>query len=185
MRILSKDVQTSSACFSSFQRCQSPSDRKTISLPCSNSGDALMNVEAVPQQSSDNNILNNITHTPNYSFASLASPSSGVGNALEINHLKSASDFSLEKGSLSQFDPDNTIPAHSSSTPAPSTTDFNIDLFQDILSLVMSPTPVSAHSPSTQMRHLSLVEDQTEDDFESGLELRQLLYGPCDSESPP
>ncbi|KAK3926163.1 Zinc finger protein 2 [Frankliniella fusca] len=67
------------------------------------------------------------------------------------------------------------------STP-PSSSDFNIDLLQDILSMVMSPSD-SAPSPSTQMRHLSLTGGQNDEDFESGLELRQLLYGPCDSDT--
>lgn len=63
--------------------------------------------------------------------------------------------------------------------------DFNIDLLQDILSMVMSPTPENVPSPSTQMRHLSLSANQNDDDLEAGLELRQLLYGSCDSESTP
>lgn len=68
-------------------------------------------------------------------------------------------------------------------TPPPA--DFNIDLLQDILSMVMSPTPENVPSPSTQMRHLSLSDGQHDDDLEAGLDLRQLLYGSCDSESTP
>ncbi|XP_034238484.1 zinc finger protein 271 [Thrips palmi] len=82
----------------------------------------------------------------------------------------------------------NTETLHSPA-PAPHTTpppaDFNIDLLQDILSMVMSPTSESAPSPSTQMRHLSLTANHNDDDLEAGLELRQLLYGSCDSESTP
>ncbi|XP_026293513.2 zinc finger protein 16 isoform X3 [Frankliniella occidentalis] len=68
------------------------------------------------------------------------------------------------------------------STPPSSSSDFNIDLLQDILSMVMSPSD-NVPSPSTQMRHLSLAGGQNDEDLESGLELRQLLYGPCDSDT--
>lgn len=61
--------------------------------------------------------------------------------------------------------------------------DFNDDLFHDIFSMVMSPSPESTPSPSSQLRQLSLTGGQNDDDFESGLELRQLLYGPSDTES--
>lgn len=66
-----------------------------------------------------------------------------------------------------------------------SSVDFSTDLFQDILSMVMSPSSENVPSPSAQMRLLSISGAQNDNDLDSGLDLQQLLYGSCDSGNTP
>ena len=74
------------------------------------------------------------------------------------------------------------LPLPLSQSNTSSSLDFNMDLFQDILSMVMSPSPENISSPASQMRHLSISEGvQNDCDLESGLDLQQLLYGSSDS----
>lgn len=112
-------------------------------------------------------------------------PSGAASKVVPLFSSKPISNSPLEnlelQGNSVAFHSPAPVPGSKPPTPPPA--DFNIDLLQDFLSMVMSPSAQNAPSPSSQMRHLSLSANQNEDDLEAGLELRQLLYGSCDSDS--